>query len=145
MRKLPLILATALLATPLFAADAEAVVSGKYQGSEISFRVINSKIGKLVFTAVNSCQTVGSGELPDADIQTWSPPGRFKIRGDGRFGGSRYVMRSNDFFDIRFYWRGQFRNGKMRARVQTSYKFYDSESRPVHCYGENVFRAKRKP
>jgi hypothetical protein len=144
MRRLPLILATALLATPLFPGGAEAVKSGRYQGPEISFRIKDDKISKLVFTAVNSCQTVGSGDLPDGDIQSWSPPGGFKILRNDKFSGSRYVMRTNDFFDIRFYWRGRFRNGKMTARVQTSYKFYDSESRPVHCYGENVFRAKRR-
>lgn len=134
----------ALLATPLFPGDAAAIKSGKYQGPDITFRIKNDKIIKLVFTAVSSCQTVGSGALPDADIQSWSPQGSFRILGNDKFGGSRYVMRSNDFFDIRFYWRGQFRNGKMRARVQTSYKFYDSESRPVHCYGENAFRGQRK-
>jgi hypothetical protein len=138
-----IVIATALVAAALFPADAAAVKSGRYKGPDISFRVKKNKISKLTVVTANSCQTIGSGDLPNGDIQTFTPPGRFKIRRSGRFSGSRYVTRVNDFLDIRFAWRGRIRKGRMKARIQTMYKYYDTSSNLVSCYGENVYRAKR--
>jgi len=142
---LPLILAVGLLATAVPAASA--VPSGSYKGGDIEFRVSNNRISKVSVLSVHTCQAVGTGDFFN-ELQRFTPAGGFRISGGSRFSGSRYVIRVNDYFDIRFAWVGRFRNGKLRARIQTAYKYYryyaDAGTVLTSCFSDKVFTAKRR-
>ena len=143
----PLPLLLALVVGLAFVPSAHAVTSGKWKGGDIEFRVSQNRIKKVSVVAVHTCQAVGTGEFFN-ELQRFTPPGRFTIGRSGRFLDSRYVNRANDYFDIRFAWKGRIRGRRMSARVQTSYKYYgsygDYGSRLTSCYSERVFRAKPK-
>ena len=139
-----LIASVFLLALGL-APSAQAVPSGRWKGGDIEFRVSGNKIKKVSVVAVHTCQVVGTGRFYN-EIQRFTPPGRFTIRSSGRFSASRYVSRANDYFDIRFAWRGRIRGRRMVARAQTSYKYYSYTAedgyRLTSCHSERLFRAK---
>ena len=145
-RLLPLaaIAAALLIAAP----GAQAASPGRWKGGDIEFKVSKGqRIGKISLVAVHTCQVVGTGRFFN-ELQRFTPRGGFKIASSGPFAGSRYVMRVNDFFDIRFAWKGSVRRGRMKARVQTSYKYYafygDDGHRLTSCYSERLYNAKRK-
>ena len=140
-----LLAASALVAALSFAPSAQAVTSGPWKGGDIEFRVKDNRVRKVSVVAFHTCQVVGTGEFFN-QMQRVTPPGSFKIGRKGGFLSSRYVNRAGDYFDISFAWRGRFRKGRMRTRVQTSYKYYayygDYGYRLTSCYSERVFRAK---
>src|SRR3712207_3780425 len=120
-RALPFLLAAlaALASSP----SAHAVRSGGWKGGDIEFRVSDNRIKKVSVVAVHTCQAVGTGEFFN-ELQRFTPPGRFRIGRNGGFVGSRYVSRVNDYFDVRFAWRGRIRGRRMTGRAQTSYRYY---------------------
>ena len=126
---------------------AEAVGASRWKGGDIEFKVERNQIKKISLVAVHTCQVVGTGEFFN-ELQRFTPRGRFKLRRGGRVAGSRYVMRVNDYFDVRFAWRGRLRRGRFGARVQTSYKYYafynDYGHRLTSCYSERIYSARRK-
>jgi hypothetical protein len=124
---------------------ANAAPSGRYKGGDIEFRVSQNRIKKISILSYHTCQRVGTGEFFN-ELQRFTPRGGFRIRRSGRFSGSRYVMRVNDYFDIRFAWVGRFRNRRMRTKVQTMYKYYDPSSPGtiISCFSEKTFSAKRR-
>ena len=142
---LPLLATLVLLGTFAFTPDAQAVTSGRWKGGDIEFRVSQNRIKRLSVVAVHTCQAVGTGEFFN-ELQRFTPPGRFAIRPSGRFLASRYVSRVNDYFDVRFAWKGRIRGRRMSARAQTSYKYYayygDYGYRLTSCYSERIFRAR---
>jgi hypothetical protein len=129
----------------LVAPGANAAPSGRYKGGDIEFRVSQNRINKISILSYHTCQRIGTGEFFN-ELQRFTPRGGFRIGGDGSFSGSRYVMRVNDYFDIRFAWVGRFRKGRMRTKVQTMYKYYDpySPGTIISCYSEKTFSAKRR-
>lgn len=144
-RPLPFLLA--LVACLALAPSATAVTSGRWKGGDIEFRVSKNRIKKVSVVAVHTCQAVGTGEFFN-EMQRFTPPGSFTVGRTGRFLASRYVSRANDFFDIRFAWKGRIRGRRMSARAQTSYKYYayygDQGYRLTSCYSERIFRARPK-
>lgn len=143
--KLPLLIALGLSGGLASVPSAEAVTSGRWKGGDIEFRVSQNHIKRVSVVAVHTCQAVGTGEFFN-ELQRFTPPGRFTVRSGGRFLGSRYVSRVNDYFDVRFAWKGRIRGRRMSARAQTSYKYYayygDYGYRLTSCYSERIFRAK---
>lgn len=143
--KLAVPVALAALVTLAFAPSVQAVTSGRWKGGDIEFRVSQNRIKKVSIVAVHTCQAVGTGEFFN-EVQRFTPPGAFGIRRGGGFLASRYVSRANDYFDIRFAWKGTIKGSRMRARAQTSYKYYsyygDYGYRLTSCYSERIFRAK---
>lgn len=143
--KLAVLVALACVMTFAFVPSVQAVTSGGWKGGDIEFRISNNKIRKVSVVAVHTCQVVGTGEFFN-ELQRFTPPGAFSIRRNGGFVAARYGSRVNDYFDIRFAWRGRIRGGRMSARAQTSYKYYaysgDHGSRLTSCYSERIFRAK---
>ena len=142
-RPLPLLLAFAVALA--FVPSAHAVTSGRWKGGDIEFGISKNRIEKVSVVAVHTCQAVGTGEFFN-ELQRFTRPGRFTVRRNGSFLGSRYVSRVNDYFDIRFAWKGRIRGQEMAARAQTSYKYYayygDDGYRLTSCYSERIFRAK---
>jgi hypothetical protein len=142
-RPLPLMLAfvVALALVP----SAQAVTSGRWKGGDIEFQISENQIKKVSVVAVHTCQAVGTGEFFN-ELQRFTPTGRFTIRRNGSFLGSRYVSRVDDYFDIRFAWKGRIDGAGMTGRAQTSYKYYayygDDGYRLTSCYSERIFRAK---
>jgi hypothetical protein len=143
--KLAAPVALAAVVTLAFVPSVQAVTSGRWKGGDIEFRVSQNRIKKVSVVAVHTCQAVGTGEFFN-ELQRFTPPGSFRIGGGGGFLASRYVSRVNDYFDIRFAWKGRIRGGRMSARAQTSYKYYayygDYGYRLTSCYSERLFRAK---
>ena len=137
----------ALLVALTLAPSAQAVTSGPWKGGDVEFRVSENRIKKVSIVAVHTCQAVGTGEFFN-ELQRFTPPGRFAIRRGGAFLGSRYKSRVNDYFDVRFAWRGRFRGRSMVARAQTSYSYWgyygEYGYRLTSCYSERLFRAKAK-
>ena len=129
----------------LVAPGANAAPSGRYKGGDIEFRVSQNRINKISILSYHTCQRIGTGEFFN-ELQRFTPRGGFRIGSDGSFSGSRYVMRVNDYFDIRFAWKGRIRGRRMSARAQTSYKYYayygDDGYRLTSCYSERIFRAR---
>ena len=143
--RLPLVAAVVVLGTLASVPCAQAVTSGRWKGGDIEFRVSQNRIKRVSIVAVHICQAVGTGEFFN-ELQRFTPPGRFTVRAGGGFLGSRYVNRVNDYFDVRFAWKGRIRGRRMSARAQTSYKYYayygDYGYRLTSCYSERVFRAR---
>lgn len=143
--RLPVPVALALVVTLALAPSAQAVTSGRWKGGDIEFQVSHNRIKKVSVVAVHTCQAIGTGDFFN-ELQRFTPPGRFTIARSGRFLASRYVSRANDYFDIRFAWKGRIHGRRMSARAQTSYKYYayygDYGYRLTSCYSERIFRAK---
>jgi hypothetical protein len=143
--KLGVLAALACGAAFAFVPSAQAATSGRWKGGDIEFRVADNRIEKVSVVAVHTCQAIGTGEFFN-ELQRFTPPGRFDIGRKGRFVASRYVNRANDYFDIRFAWKGRIRGRRLSARAQTSYKYYayygDDGYRLTSCYSERIFRAK---
>jgi hypothetical protein len=127
------------------APSASAVKSGRWKGGDIEFGISKNRIKKVSVVAYHTCQKIGTGEYYN-EIQRFTPPGRFKIKRNGRFSGAKYVNRADDYFDIRFSWVGRFRRGRMRAVIQTMYKYYSYDATMgtvlTSCYSQKVFKAK---
>lgn len=139
---------TAMLAPGLTGGVAQAAVaSGRWAGSDIDFSVKNGRMQKVSVTAVHTCQFVGTGEFEN-EIQTFRPPGSFRIAPDGNVSGQKLRAEDSGYFDIRFAIKGRFVGGRLRSVVQTAYKYYDygkySSPTAVHCFSEKLFKAKRK-
>lgn len=143
--RIPTLIGSVLVIAFALAPSAHAVPSGRWKGGDIEFRVSQNRIKKVSVVAVHTCQVVGTGRFFN-ELQRFTPPGRFKIRRGGGFLDSRYVSRANDYFDIRFAWKGRIRGRKMVARAQTSYKYYSYTAedgyRLTSCYSERIFRAR---
>lgn len=143
--KLSLPVAVVLIVASAFVPSAQAVTSGPWKGGDIEFRVSQNRIKKVSIVAYHTCQAVGTGEFFN-ELQRFTPPGRFTIGRGGTFLAARYVSRVNDYFDVRFAWKGRIRGRRMIARAQTSYKYYgyygDYGSRLTSCHSERIFRAK---
>jgi len=137
------VLAAALIAAP----PASAVKSGRYKGTDISFRVKKDRISKVKVVLVYSCQTVGTGNLPDGETRSLNVPGRTGVSSKGKFKRKVYIGSNNGVTDIFFNWKGRFRKGRASATVQAGYKYtkYDPVDgfRPVVCFNTTKFRAKR--
>lgn len=143
--KLAVLVALVCGVTCAFVPSAQAITSGRWKGGDIEFRVANNRVKKVSIVAVHTCQAVGTGEFFN-ELQRFTPPGAFNVRRSGTFLASRYVNRANDYFDIRFAWKGRIRGARMSARAQTSYKYYayygDYGYRLTSCHSERMFRAK---
>jgi hypothetical protein len=137
--------ACAIAVLLLVAPGASAAPSGRYKGGDIEFRVSQNRIKKISILSYHTCQRTGTGEFFN-ELQRFTPRGGFRIGRGGSFSGSRYVMRVNDYFDIRFAWVGRFRGGRMRTKVQTMYKYYDpySPGTIISCFSEKSFSATRR-
>ena len=143
--ELLLLVALVLLGALTSVPAAQAVTAGRWKGGDIEFRVSQNRIKRLSIVAVHTCQAVGTGEFFN-EVQRFTPPGRFTVRAGGGFLGSRYLSRVNDYFDVRFAWKGRIRGRRMSGRAQTSYKYYaaygDYGYRLTSCYSERIFRAR---
>ena len=144
-----LVLVSVVLAAALVApSPALAVKSGRYKGTDISFRVKNDRISKVKVVLVYSCQTVGSGELPDGETRSLNVPGKTKVSSKGKFKRDVYIGSNNGVTDIFFNWKGRFRKGKGSATVQSGYKYtkYDPVDgfRLVSCFNTTRLSATRK-
>jgi hypothetical protein len=141
--------ALALAVAVVFAAGpAAAVPSGRWKGGDIDFRVKDDKVKKLTVTSVHTCQGIGTGEYWN-ELQTFAPPGKFKIQSNGEVSGQRIkaTVAGTDYYDARFAMLGKFKGSKMTAVVQTSYKYWDyvtfDSPTNVSCFSEKKFSAKK--
>lgn len=156
MRSVAAALATVLVAglgcLPAAAAEGTVTASvraGHWAGGDIDFRVEDNRIKRLTVTSVHTCQYVGTGDYAN-ELQTFGPPGRFRITSGGRVEGQRLepTVAGTDYYDARFAMVGRFVDGKFTVVVQTSYKYwdyvtYDSPTN-VNCYSEKKYTATRK-
>jgi hypothetical protein len=139
-----LVLAAALVAPPA----ASAVKSGSYKGTDISFRVKKNRVSKLKVVLVYSCQTIGTGNLPDGETRSLNVPGKTGVSSKGKFKRDVYIGSNNGVTDIFFNWKGRFRKGKVTTTVQSGYKYtkYDPVDgfHLVSCYNTTRLTAKRR-
>lgn len=150
MRKTVMVLASLLIAgLSGVPATAETVTEGHWAGGDIDFRVADNKIKKLTVTSYHTCQAVGTGEFFN-ELQTFGPPGKFKIKPSGKVSGQRLkaTVPGTDYFDARFAMVGRFKDGVFKVVVQTSYKYWDyvnyESPTNVQCFSEKKFKAKKK-
>lgn len=141
-------LAAVVLAMVLVAAPpASAVKSGRYKGTDISFRVKNNRISKVKAVMVYSCQKIGTGDLPDGETRSLNVPGKTRVGSKGKFARNVYIGSYGDVRDIFFNWSGRFRKGKVKATVQSGYSYSSYEAGSgfvlVKCFNTTTFRAKR--
>ena len=136
-----------LLAALIAAPPASAVKSGRYKGTDISFRVKNNRISKLKVVLVYSCQVVGTGNLPDGETRSLNVPGRTRVSSKGKIKRNVYIGSNNGVTDIFFNWKGRFRRGRLTTTVESGYKYtkYDPVDgfRPVVCFNTTRLKAKR--
>ena len=108
----------------------------------------NDRISKLKVVLVYSCQTVGSGELPDGETRSLNVPGRTKVSSKGKFKRDVYIGSNNGVTDIFFNWIGRFRQGRVSTTVQSGYKYtkYDPVDgfRVVSCFNTTKLKANRR-
>lgn len=141
------LVAVALAMVLVAASPASAVKSGRYKGTDISFRVKDNRISKVKVVLTYSCQKIGSGELPNGEVRQLVVPGKFKVSSKGRFKNEVYIGSNNGVTDIYFTWSGRFRKGKASATVKAGYKYWGYEAgygpRLVRCDSVTALKAKR--
>lgn len=143
-------LTVAVIAALLVGAPAAsaAVKSGRYKGTDISFKVKGSRVSNIKVVATYSCQRIGTGELPDGEVRQVTVPGTLSVTRKGKLIASRYIGTYGDIRDITFEWKGEIRGRNAKVFVQSGYNYSSYSAQNgfvlVKCFSQTTLKAKRQ-
>ena len=139
------IIAALLVAAPPAGA---AVKSGRYKGTDISFKVSNGQISKVKAVFTYSCQRIPTGQLPEGEVRQLTVPGSFKLSRQGTLVATRAIGNYGGIQGIFFGWKGRIRGGSAKFDAQSGYQYsYYSVSDGfliVKCFSQVTYKAKRQ-